>query len=72
MPIFWSLGDKRLYPPKTKDLKELYPILEYNEGYEPFVVIHRSAPGWRERFIGFGINRQSHVINYLIPILIDR
>ena len=61
-PIFWGLGDPG---PQVSDplygLREVYSIPGTNDGYEPFVVIHEDAPGWRERFRGFGEDRNSHV-----------
>lgn len=44
--------------------REIHKITSYEEFWEPIMVLPREAPGYDERFVGFGFCRSSLVRRY--------
>lgn len=68
--LFWSLSDGALENSsesltletyRQMPYQELYKISSYEEYWEPILVLPQDAPGFDERFVGFGFCRNSQV-----------
>lgn len=58
----------------TAEYRVLYDIPNYQEFWEPLMVLPYTAPWHDERFVGFGFNRNSHVrfsklVSWLLAML---
>ena len=42
-------------------LEVMYDIPKYKQYWEPPLILHKLAPSFDERFIGYGFTRSSHV-----------
>lgn len=71
----WSLGHAPTNYEKWKAAEEPYTV-KWEPDYEPYVVVRRDVVEYDERFVGFGWNKVSHIMeleaqNYEFVVLPD-
>ncbi|ESO10640.1 hypothetical protein HELRODRAFT_71957, partial [Helobdella robusta] len=58
----WPQGQAATDYERWKTSEALYKVVSWEPNFEPFIVIDRSAPRYDERFVGFGWNKVSHIM----------